>query len=114
LGLGTDVAGRYLEALSGAQVEEVLSFFREDAALYWRDRDFLGKEQIKEFYGDKLNPTGVVFTNRVFIEKDLTTAVMATAEMAGGRREEIVDVFTIDDVGAVAELRIFFRNYAGD
>jgi ketosteroid isomerase-like protein len=113
LGIASDVAGKYLVALSRAQVEEVLSFFREDASLYWRDRDFVGKAQIQEFYQDRLQPTGVVFTDLSFIEDGLTSVVRATAAMANGRREEIVDVFTVDEVGSVLELRIFFRNYTG-
>jgi hypothetical protein len=115
LGLASDVAARYLEALSRAQLDEVLGFFREDASLHWRDRDFVGKAQIGDFYRDRLQPTGVAFTDLHFMEEGLSSMVRATAVMSGGdRREEIVDAFVVDEAGAVLELRIFFRNYSGD
>lgn len=114
MGVASEVAGRYLEALSRAQLDEVSSFFREDASLHWRDRDFIGKAQIQEFYRDRLQPSGVVFTDLHFMEDGLSSMVRATAVMSDGdRREEIVDAFVVDESGAVRELRIFFRDYSG-
>jgi hypothetical protein len=113
MGLAATVADRYLDALSRGRIDEVLAFFRDDGELHWRDRDFVGKAGVQDFYRDKLDPGGVVFTDRTFMEDGLSSMVMTTAQMAGGRHEEIVDVFRIDEDGAIAELRIFFRNYAG-
>jgi len=115
MGLAADTAGRYLAALSRGNFDEVLSFFDEDAVLYWRDREFSGRSEIAEFYEHRLSPAGVVFTDLTFMEDGLASMVRATAVMDGGlRREEIVDAFALDESGAVVELRIFFRNYSGD
>lgn len=111
MGDPAEMASAYMRLVNEARLEELIALFAEDAVVVQRAGIFTGRDEIRGFYRDTILPNGPHCRGELFSVNDRQAVLemWASTALRPDVEAEVLDLFELDDSGAIARLSIYFR-----
>lgn len=110
--LATRAALAYVEHINAKALQPLLDLFADNAKLIHPYGLFEGKDKLAEFYGGlvMLADTSLSVTSVTSEANRSVIAVTAVSPQAPGKAQYALDLFTVNEVGLIVELAIYYRS----